>query len=88
MKEIVTSVTSKGQVTIPVQIRRALGLKARDRVAFMLADGVATIRPAESVVDQLYGSVKYRGPRPIDFKKLRKQFIEDATKNTLREMGR
>lgn len=88
MKEIVTSVTSKGQVTIPVEIRRALGLKARDRVAFALADGVATIRPAESIIEKLYGSVKYKGARPVDFKKLRKQFSEDAAKNALREMGR
>jgi len=87
MREVITTVTSKGQVTIPVEIRRALGLKARDRVAFTLVDGVATVRPAESVVDKLYGSVKYKGKRPIDFKKLRKQFAEDMAKNVLREMG-
>jgi AbrB family looped-hinge helix DNA binding protein len=86
MKEIVTTVTSKGQVTIPVEIRRALGLKPHDRVAFALTDGVATVRPAESVVDRLAGSVKWPGG-PIDFKKLRKEFEREMARNALRGSG-
>ena len=86
MKELVTTLTSKGQVTIPVEIRRALGLKPHDRVAFALTDGVATVRPAESVVDRLAGSVKWQGG-PIDFKKLRKDFEREMARNALRGSG-
>lgn len=39
--ELISSVTSKGQVTIPVQIRRLLGLKPKAKVAFLQKrDGV------------------------------------------------
>jgi AbrB family looped-hinge helix DNA binding protein len=51
-----TSVTTKGQVTIPVEVRKRLGLKARDRVVFELDGDVATIRRAPSRVLQAYGA--------------------------------
>jgi AbrB family looped-hinge helix DNA binding protein len=78
--------TSKGQVTIPVEVRRALGLKPRDRVAFSVEDGVATVRKAESVVKRLSGSVKWTGG-PIDFKELRREFEDDMAANVRRESG-
>lgn len=39
------TMTSKGQITIPVDIRRRLGLKQGDRVAFEVTDGTATLLP-------------------------------------------
>ncbi|MFU8889980.1 MAG: AbrB/MazE/SpoVT family DNA-binding domain-containing protein, partial [Trueperaceae bacterium] len=39
------TMTSKGQVTVPVEVRRRLGLRQGDRVAFDVEDGVATLRP-------------------------------------------
>ena len=44
-------VTRKGQVTIPAEVRKALGLKRGDRVAFTLPDsptGASTVRRAPS----------------------------------------
>ena len=86
MNETITRITSKGQVTVPVVIRRALGLKPRDRIAFSLEDGVATLLKAESVVDKLAGSVKYDGP-PLDFKKLREEFARDMARNAAKGTG-
>lgn len=40
-------ITSKGQVTIPQQVRRELGLEPGDEVAIEVRDGVAAIVPAE-----------------------------------------
>jgi len=36
MKEIITSITDGGQVTLPAEVRRILGVKPRDKVAFTL----------------------------------------------------
>ncbi len=85
MKEIVTTVTSKGQVTIPVQIRRALGLKARDRVAFTLTKDGAKVRPAPSALEAIAGSVKPR-KKPEDFKELREIVKEEVARKVLEEM--
>ena len=86
MSEGITRITSKGQVTVPVAIRRALGLKPRDRLAFTLEDGHATLRKAESIVDKLAGSVKYDGP-PLDFKKLRREFEADMGRQAAKGSG-
>jgi antitoxin PrlF len=37
------TMTSKGQLTVPVAIRREMGLRAGDEVEFTLVDGVATL---------------------------------------------
>jgi AbrB family looped-hinge helix DNA binding protein len=86
MRQAITRVTSKGQVTIPVEIRRALGIKPRDRLAFTLVDGEARVVKAESVVDRLAGSIPWPGG-PIDIKRLRREFEDAMARNVRREMG-
>ena len=44
MEVSVGSVTSKGQVTIPKEVRDKLGLRSGDRVVFSIEDGEARIR--------------------------------------------
>lgn len=34
MKELVTTLTQRGQVTVPAEVRGLLGVKPRDRQAF------------------------------------------------------
>lgn len=44
---LITTMTSKGQVTIPKRVRDGLGLKPGAKVEFdMTQDGVATLKPA------------------------------------------
>ncbi|MCL5075718.1 MAG: AbrB/MazE/SpoVT family DNA-binding domain-containing protein [Chloroflexi bacterium] len=39
MKELVSSVSPKGQITIPVEIRKLLGVKPKDKVVFKVEEG-------------------------------------------------
>ena len=77
--EHATTVTSKGQVTIPGEIRRALNIKPKDKVAFELVDGEVRLRPMKSAVLATYGTVKPLKPlkKPIDFRKLRREIQEE-----------
>ncbi|WP_028932959.1 AbrB/MazE/SpoVT family DNA-binding domain-containing protein [Pseudonocardia spinosispora] len=43
-------ITSKGQITIPQQVRRALGLEPGDEVDIIIDDGVARIIPVQGPV--------------------------------------
>jgi AbrB family looped-hinge helix DNA binding protein len=55
------AVTSKGQITIPVGIRKSLGLEAGDRVVFtQLVDGTVVMRAKTRSVTTLAG----RLPKP------------------------
>ena len=56
------SVTSKGQVTIPVEIRRLLGVRARDKVAFRVEDDQVRLVRSGSVVQRTAGALA--GPEP------------------------
>jgi antitoxin PrlF len=76
-----TSLTQKGQVTIPAEIRSRLGLKPRDKVRFALEGQKVTIQPAPSRLLEAYGAVKPHH-RPEDWSKVREDteqaIAEDA----------
>ncbi|HYI14058.1 MAG TPA: type II toxin-antitoxin system PrlF family antitoxin [Thermomicrobiales bacterium] len=57
MKEFVASLTSKGQITIPVEVRRHLGVSERDKLAFVIDDdGRVHVEPLEYPdVDSIVG---------------------------------
>ena len=40
-----STISSKGQVTVPVEVRHRLGLKAGDKVDFVFEDGNTVLRP-------------------------------------------
>ncbi|MBF8267640.1 MAG: SpoVT / AbrB like protein [Dehalococcoidia bacterium] len=71
-----TTVTSKGQVTIPGEIRKALNIKPKDRVAFELLDGEVRLRPVHSRLLAGYGAVIPKA-RPEDFRKMRQEVEEE-----------
>jgi AbrB family looped-hinge helix DNA binding protein len=54
-----STLTSKGQTTIPRDIRRLLGLKKNDRILYEVVDGKVAIKPAPSV-HELYAIFKSR----------------------------
>jgi antitoxin PrlF len=56
-----STISSKGQITVPLEIRRRLGLKEGDRVEFVV-DGERTImRPAQAAKNPFE---KYAGALP------------------------
>ena len=58
MAELVTTMTQRGQVTVPAEVRRLLGLKPRDKVAFEIEDGEVQIRAVSFTLESAFGSVK------------------------------
>jgi AbrB family looped-hinge helix DNA binding protein len=72
MKEIISTITSKGQVTIPAAVRQHLGLKRGDKLAFVLADdgSVALAVPTYSTVASLAGAAGSLG-QPLSWKEMR-----------------
>ena len=49
------TITSKGQVTIPAEVRRKLSLKSGDKVAFYLENGRVVLKPVIRKVDAAFG---------------------------------
>jgi AbrB family looped-hinge helix DNA binding protein len=74
-----TTMTRKGQITVPAAIRKALGLKVGDKVAISLeehGDLRANLRPVRSVTELTFGAVAVRAP--VDPDAVRDAFMEAA----------
>jgi len=87
MKEHVTVVTRKGQITIPAAVRRALGIKEGDKVAVSVPDpttGQVAVRTIHSVTELTFGAIVARN-RPEDIGKLRRAFIDGMADNAMKE---
>lgn len=68
-REIIMTMTRKGQVTIPAVVRRLLGLEPNKQVAFEIENGEVRIRPAQATLEAAYGAVKPLS-RPEDFEEI------------------
>ena len=69
MKELVSTISAKGQVTIPIDVRRRLGVGASDKIAFVFGEsGQVELRPVRFRVANLRGIVPaLPGRETIDF---------------------
>ena len=58
------TLTSKGQTTIPKEIRDSLGLKAQDRLNFtLMPNGTVIMRVKNKSILDLADIIKYKGPK-------------------------
>jgi AbrB family looped-hinge helix DNA binding protein len=57
-REIITSVTKRSQITLPAEVRHALGLKPNDKVAFTVAGDHVTLHPARFTLASAFASVQ------------------------------
>ena len=85
MREITRTTTQKHQVTIPIEVRRILGLKPKGKVAFTIDDqGEVRIAAAPMTLDSAYGSVEpYRSPE--DFEEISRIAKDAKAEETTRE---
>jgi AbrB family looped-hinge helix DNA binding protein len=85
MKEYTTVVTRKGQITIPVEIRRSLGIDKGDRVALVLEGSQVRLALSPGVVARTAGILKTVTP-PISAEELR-QAAESAIAGEVARRG-
>lgn len=69
--QIVASITRKGQVTIPVDVRKRLGLKTPDKVAFVVGgQGEVQLQvPRYPTLGSLRGAAG-KLPKPLSWKEM------------------
>lgn len=81
---ITTTITQKGQITIPKFIRDLLGLSPSDNFVVGVVGEKIVVTPVKDDFLSLYGSVKYEG-KLVDFKKLRQRTIKRMAENAAKE---
>lgn len=83
MKEIVSTLTSKGQVTIPAEVRRYLGVGQGDKLSFVIADDgtIALKAPKYPTVASLRGRVASL-PTEMSYREMKEIAHEDRLGET------
>ncbi len=77
-------VTSKGQITIPAEVRRRMRVGSGDRVEFVeIEKGVFAIRPIKGDVRSLKGLLK-APKRPITIEEMNEAIIQHAVERSRR----
>ena len=66
-----STLTSKGQITIPREVRDRLHLKTGSRVDFIVeASGQVVLKPLDSNFRSIRGIVRSRRKRPVSIKEM------------------
>jgi len=84
MATIVGSLTAKGSITIPAEIREQLGFKPRDPLAIEIDGEDVRLRPLRSRLLAGFGAVTPL-QRPEDFRAVREQFEHDVAAEVMSE---
>ena len=65
------TLTSKGQTTIPKEIRDSLRMKAGDRMTFtLMPDSTVVMRVKSKSLTELAGSLRKKGRKPVPVEQL------------------
>ena len=87
MSKLESRSTDKGQVTIPVALREAFGIKPGGTVRFEAGDGFIKIVPIRSSIRDFYGVVEPLN-RPEDFDALEEAYERGVAEEVLESMRR
>lgn len=65
------TLTTKGQVTIPKEVREHLGIDTGDRLSFVVQeDGSVMVKPLTRHVRELAGLLRRPGQRPVSINQM------------------
>ncbi len=74
-----STLTSKGQITLPQSVRQALGLEAGDKVDFVKVEDGYKLVPLRKDIRTLKGRFAGRVERPVSLEEMDEAIAESAT---------
>ena len=78
----IATLTSKGQITLPISVRNALGLSAGAQVDFLPVDGSFVLVPVRSDVASLKGRFAGRVKKPVSIDAMNEAIAAGAVSRT------
>ena len=87
MRQIVTKLSQRGQVTVPVEVQRLLGVGPRERVAFTIENGEVRLTRPRFTIESIAGSVKLPGP-PRDIEDILHEAKEERAQHIMEKKMR
>jgi len=78
-----TTVTAKGQITIPKSVREALNLRSGDKVEILVEDDRAILKPVSRRVEEVFGKLHQKGKKGYSVKEM-DTLVREEIKNKWR----
>ena len=79
----IATLTSKGQITLPISVRNALGLSAGAQIDFLPVDGSFILVPVRSDVSSLKGRFAGRVKKPVSIEAMNEAIAVGAVSRAL-----
>ena len=86
MREIVSTITRKGQVTIPSEVRKHLGVGTPDKIAFVIEGDSVRLKPVAFTLDTVFGSIPARTGTSPDFEREIEEAKEEEAARRMRKL--
>lgn len=86
VREYVSSVTAKGMITIPQEVRKSLNIKPKSQVVIRFNEDNVIIKPLPMTLEETFGSVTPLN-RPENFAELIQTAKEERTQTIISEMN-
>ena len=78
-----STMTSKGQTTVPKEIRKQLNLRAGDKVFWYLENGRIVLRAKNRSINDLAGMLHRPGQRSVSLEEMDEAIAEGAAESGL-----
>jgi len=80
-KQLVATLSSKGQITIPIEVRKHLGIDTKAKVAFVIEpSGIVQVSPAKYPDIESLRGIAGKLKKPLSWKEVTRIAHEDAFK--------
>jgi AbrB family looped-hinge helix DNA binding protein len=81
---MIGSITSKGQTTVPKEVRDRLGLERGARIEWIVEDGRAIVRPRKLRAVDLAGMLHRKGMKPLSVEEMDEAIMEAVAEDDAR----
>ena len=87
MRTVISTITSKGQITLPAAVRQYLRVGDHDQIAFIIEADQIRVQPVDFTLESAYGSVE-PNTRPEDFIALARRAKEERAARTRAQLDK
>jgi bifunctional DNA-binding transcriptional regulator/antitoxin component of YhaV-PrlF toxin-antitoxin module len=86
MRRLEATITSQGQVTVPVEVRRALGVEKREKVVFVIGTDGIRLERLPFTLETAFGAVPAIPGVSPDFDREIEEAMEDHADRVVERM--
>lgn len=88
MSHVIAPISKGGQITLPAEMRRALGVKLGDNVSLTLSGATVSVTPVTYTAASLAGSIKVGNTGSPDYREVIEEAAEERAAEIIQKLRR